>query len=166
MNIFVLDAEPRVAARYHHDVHVRVMIKEAAQMLSVAHRMLHDKPRDVYEMTHINHPCSRWARESSANYLWLYHLFRYLAEEYKLRFKKQHRSHMLLDRYLKHIPSNIDDNGLTSFVMAMPEQYRRPNAIEAYRHFYVATKLSFAHWSPPSYKPWWIHELLQERASQ
>ena len=166
MNIFVLDTEPRVAARYHHDIHVKVMVKEAAQMLSVAHRMLNDHPRDVYEITHVNHPCSKWVRESEANYLWLYDLFRYLAEEYKLRFHKQHKSYMLLNRYLQHSPSNIEDRGLTGFVQAMPLPYRGVNAIQAYRGFYVAEKLSFGHWSPPSSKPWWVHELLKQQELQ
>ena len=40
MNIFVLDKDPRVAARMLCDKHVPKMIVESAQMLSTAHRLL------------------------------------------------------------------------------------------------------------------------------
>jgi hypothetical protein len=40
MNIFVLDQNPFVAARYHCDRHVCKMILEYAQMMSTAHRLL------------------------------------------------------------------------------------------------------------------------------
>ena len=40
MNIFVLDKDPREAARMLCDKHVPKMIVESGQMLSTAHRML------------------------------------------------------------------------------------------------------------------------------
>ena len=44
MNIFVLDKDPREAARMLCDKHVPKMIVESGQMLSTAHRMLDGTP--------------------------------------------------------------------------------------------------------------------------
>ena len=82
MNIFVLDKDPRVAARMLCDKHVPKMIVESAQMLSTAHRLLDGTPekrpsrsgktiqtyysfndeRDdfYYLAVHKYHPCTTW----------------------------------------------------------------------------------------------------------
>lgn len=43
MNIFALDSEPKLAARYHLDRHCVKMILEYAQILSTVHRVLRGK---------------------------------------------------------------------------------------------------------------------------
>ena len=40
MNIFFIDRDPVLAARYHCDKHVPKMIVEYAQLMSTAHRLL------------------------------------------------------------------------------------------------------------------------------
>lgn len=44
MNIFYLDPDPVVAARYHCNKHVVKMVTETAQLLSTAHRLLDGAP--------------------------------------------------------------------------------------------------------------------------
>ncbi len=162
MNIFVLDTEPSVAARYHSDVHLRAMIKESAQMMSTTHR-LYKPDAPVYKITHVNHRCVRWVRQSVTNYEWLYDLFHYMHIEYVARFNKPHLSYTLLHEYLKEPPEYLDDIGLTTFAQAMPIMYRQPDVVQAYRNFYC-TKLHFCHWSPPGYKPWWVADYLLKQA--
>ena len=77
------------------DKHVVKMILEYGQMLSTAHRVLDgehkiiQKKRKVhyYELgstleayipkaTHVNHPCSKWVRENSNNYLFVFYSFK------------------------------------------------------------------------------------------
>ena len=49
------------------------MILESAQMLSTAHRVLDNITDDrLYNKTHVNHPSSKWVRESAYHYNWLY----------------------------------------------------------------------------------------------
>lgn len=162
MNIFILDIEPMVAAKYHSDIHLRAMIKESAQMMSTAHRVLDDRT-DVYKTTHINNRCMRWVRQSMTNYDWLYDLFCYMHEEYVSRFNKPHLSYSLLADKLREPPEYIDDIGLTPFAQAMPVEYQQPDVVQAYRNYYC-TKLHFCHWSPPAYKPWWVSEFLLNQA--
>lgn len=68
MNIFVLDSDPEIAAKYHTDKHVIKMILESAQMMSTVVRYV---GLDAgYKSTHLNHPCTIWARTSLSNWLW------------------------------------------------------------------------------------------------
>ena len=65
MNIFMLHQEPQIAAQYHCDKHVVKMILESAQLLCTA---LNEAGVPMpYRVTHKNHPCSIWVRESRAN---------------------------------------------------------------------------------------------------
>lgn len=84
MNIFVLDLDPVQAAKWHTDRHCVKMILESAQLLcSVFHMQGIDAP---YKLTHKNHPCAVWARESYSNFIWLLNLFEALCEEYTVRY--------------------------------------------------------------------------------
>jgi hypothetical protein len=114
MNIFVLDNDTRLAALYHCDKHVVKMILETAQLLCTAHRELDGDERaarlSFYRATHKNHPCAKWARETRANYLWLYDLLKWLLHEYTFRYSKVHkveRDGLFLK--LAEPPANIDD---------------------------------------------------------
>lgn len=44
------------------------------------------------------------------------------------------------------------------FALAMPDQYKREDPIEAYRAFYIGEKAYFAKWRPPSTIPYWFQE--------
>ena len=106
MNIFVLDKNPRDAARMHCDKHVPKMILETAQMLSTAHHV-YDTPQAplVYKKAHLNHPCTIWVRESVDNYSWAFELFRELNNEFVRRRGKKHLSWVKLKEHLSHTPS-------------------------------------------------------------
>ena len=47
MNIFVLDRDPELAAKYHCDKHVVKMVLESAQMMCAAHWMSHLRKNDL-----------------------------------------------------------------------------------------------------------------------
>ena len=68
MNIFVLHKDPVVAAQMQCDKHVVKMLLESAQMLCSPF----EPGSAPYRRSHYNHPCSKWARESSSNYQWLW----------------------------------------------------------------------------------------------
>ena len=83
MNIFVLDTDPIKAAQYHADKHVVKMITETAQLLNSTYYFTNEKDKASYKLTHKNHPCSIWARESLDNWVWLKQLGLALYDEYK-----------------------------------------------------------------------------------
>jgi hypothetical protein len=86
--------------------------------------------------------------------------------EYTQRYQKLHKCAALLqqledrsaeiwagtrfedhsDYYAEHTP----------FVQCMPEQYKRQNAVEAYRAYYKGEKAGFAKWRYPGTTPEWF----------
>ena len=65
MNIFAFDKCPMRSALWLDDIRKNKMILESAQMLSTAVRALcPDTTLEVYKTAYLNHPCSKWARQS------------------------------------------------------------------------------------------------------
>ena len=143
MNIFILDKNPKTAAEYHCDKHVVKMILETAQMLCTAH--WETGGQAPYRSTHKNHPCSKWARENSTNYLWLCELGMELCYEYTNRYGKTHKTQQHIEWLTKNIP-NLPDGKLTEFPQAMPDNYKSNNVVEAYRNYYMGEKRNIVKW--------------------
>ena len=140
MNIFLLDWIPRVAAEYHCDKHVVKMILETAQLLYTAHRCCgSDVPENAYKLTHKNHPCAKWVRESLTNYLWLASLGWWLCKEYTFRYGKTHKTESHIVWLLTNHPA-LPFREMTEPALAMPDIYKQANPIEAYRTFYRENK--------------------------
>ncbi|MBN2080871.1 hypothetical protein JW859_01565 [bacterium] len=224
MNIFVLHTDPVRAARYHCDRHVVKMTLETAQLLSTA--LAVENPAQaaqlqatglIYKPTHQNHPCSRWAAESLANFRWLARLGLALADEYSYRYSgRVHKSSAVIElcaliagvgrgeefrttiarrngkangqlhvngnqsnakrdkahgRVAQPQPSLILDpsglvefaftrwsarDALTRFAQAMPELYRREDAVAAYRNYYTRDKLAICQWTRRK-RPRWLN---------
>ena len=166
MNIFVLDTDPIKAAQLQCDKHVVKMIVESAQMLSTAHRILDghvytapsksgkrtvkhysltdfSAEQTLYKVVHASHPCTIWTMESACNYEWHYRHFEALCDEYTYRYKKTHKTDMILRLLLKQHPKNISNRGLTPFALAMKSnpECMFDDPVKSYRAFYK-TKLA------------------------
>lgn len=109
----------------------------------------------LYKASHVNHPCNIWIRQSAANYQWLFDLYFHLHQEYKHRYNKDHKSWVDLHDILEEWPDNIPitDNEIPlDFAMAMPDQYKSDDPVEAYRNYYIGEKsdiLSYTKRKPP-----------------
>jgi len=153
MNIFILDKDPTLAAQYQCDKHVVKMVLETAQLLCT---VVSDLGADVpYKATHRKHPCTLWAAESRQNFEWLVEHGISLAEEYTLRYDREHKSEAVIRLAAKH-SRLLPDKGLTPWAQAMPDEYKAACAVEAYRAYYIGEKLHFAVWSLGS--PYWVPE--------
>jgi hypothetical protein len=137
MNIFVLDLDPKLAAQMHTNRHVVKMITETAQILSAV--LLLNGQNATYKLTHKNHPCTIWARESLSNWMWLRELGLALHDEYKFRYGdfKEHKAALEIEKL--EIPT-IFDKGLTPFALAMPDEYKTDDPVESYRNYYLGAK--------------------------
>lgn len=168
MNIFFLDKDPHIAAMYHCDKHVVKMIVESAQMLSTAHRVLgHDgfcKSHKLYRATHANHPCSKWVRESSANYYWLHSLFEGLLHEYNVRYGRAGKNHASARLHipLLYLPDGLRSDAAPgvdwdSVPLCVADDCKVPgDPILSYRKYYLHHKWHFAKWKNGSKPFWWI----------
>jgi hypothetical protein len=154
MNIFVLDYDIDKCAEYHCDRHIVKMITETAQILSSVYYFTDEEYKAPYKLTHINHPCCVWARESLSNWVWLRDLGIALYNEYKYRYNdKMHKAGEVILTLEK--PS-IPDNGLTKQPQVMPEYCRRMDVVEAYRNYYIQEKQHILKYTRKAIPEWLI----------
>ena len=159
MNIFFLHENPFKSAEMHCDKHVIKMSLESIQMLCTAHHLtgsiIQENPEipKLYKSTHKNHPCSKWVRESIANYKWLALLAISLCEQYTIRYNKVIKSQSLCEHLAINYPM-LPNLPLTPFPQAMPKHFKSDDPIHSYRLYYAAAKFRFAKWknNPPE---WW-----------
>ena len=175
MNIFVTDHCPRISAQALDNKRVVKMILEYAQLLSTAHRLLDgsefegksisgrkamrwkledDRDSNLYLASHMKHPSGIWCRETTGNYMWLYTLWRNLMDEYTFRYGRHHVSERLIP-YLGNLPTNIKDGDITPMPQCMPEEYKTPDSIQAYKNYYIGAKKTMAKWKKRPIPEWW-----------
>jgi hypothetical protein len=155
MNIFFLDENPTLSAKYHVDKHVVKMILETAQLLCGVHHATDQVTDQVpYKLSHKNHPCAIWARESLSNYLYLCELGLELGKEYTYRYGKRHKSIEVIEWCIVNKP-NIPDIGFTKPAMAMPDEFKVDSVVESYRNYYMGAKSDLASWKNRE-KPFWF----------
>lgn len=154
MNIFVLDYNIEKCAQFHCDKHVVKMVLESAQLLSSVHRTHGEEVG--YSLTHKNHPCAIWARESRENYDWLYELALSLNDEYGFRYNKSHKSIQVIESLPS--PDYLPNKGLTPFAKAFgayaDECNKHSDVVEAYRHYYRVAKADIVTWKHRE-QPYW-----------
>jgi len=175
MNIFVLDEDIKKCAEYHYNVHSYKMIVEYAQLLSSVYYFTEDKNNivpvygmdgfllknkiivdnkefQIYQLTHKNHPCAVWVRESLSNWLWLKKLGLALYQEYKYRYEKDiHLSGEIIENL--QIPS-LKDIGMTKHPQAMPMEYMELDVVKAYRNYYRHAKKNLLKYTKREVPSW------------
>lgn len=165
MNLFILSLIQSEIARYMMDKHVSKILLEAVQMLCSAKRIL--DPDDevnerIYKLAHKNHPVTIWCRTSQENFIWTLDLIEELHKEWKYRYghpeTKMHKSYIMSLVLRENIPSKdkFEKQGLTPFALAMPDEYKCEDAVEAYRNYYMSPdKQKIASWKKKREKPEW-----------
>jgi hypothetical protein len=159
MNIFILDWDVKKCAQSHVDKHVVKMILETAQLLCGAHHAIGTTDNIPYKLSHKNHPCSIWTRESLSNYLYLCELGLELCYEYTYRYGKRHKSQDVIEWCIVNKP-NILDKGFTEPAKAMPDEYKVDDVVESYRNYYCGAKSGFAVWKGRE-APYWYENQLE-----
>lgn len=164
MNIFVVNADPRLAARDLPDKLIVKMPTESLQLLTPwafnAHGVYTQKPDGTnYGIKGFaHHPCAKWLYESPANVHWLLEHAFGMADEYWQRYNKYHGTLCGLNQiralvYKKH--NKEDSRYRTEFVQAMPEEFKIPgDAVTAYRNYINGYK-GYAEWRYSGKPDWW-----------
>lgn len=144
MNLFVLDENPVTAANYLCDKHIVKMQLECAQLLCAVSWM--NKVPAPYKLTHKNHPVLLWTAETLSNYNWVLEHGIAISKEYSRRYNKVHSCLEVLE-WCKDSGGKPKEGKLTTFCQTMPDEYKRGNAVDAYRAYYIGEKLKFAKWN-------------------
>lgn len=93
-----------------------------------------------YRPVHLHHPCTRWIRASTENYLFACYLAFAIGEEYKYRYGKVHMCTEHVLWLVDNVPK-IPELGLQTFAIAMKDEYKiSDDPIECYRHYYRTSK--------------------------
>lgn len=144
MNIFMLDNDLEKCAQMHVDKHVVKQLLEYTQLLCSAYYFTDEAEKSPYKLTHKNHPCSKWVRESLDNWLLLQELVVELYVEYQYRYSnKLHKSGELA---LTLTPPNLPYSGRTTLPQCMPDKYRHDDVVRAYRAYYNGEKQGLFNW--------------------
>jgi len=163
MNIFYIDSDPKISARQLVDDHIRKMQIESAQMLCTTfHHYGLDAP---YKRAHYNHPSTKWVRESMDHVSWLLEHGLEICKEFEIRYGKQHATRKVLlwvrdNLYL--LVGKIPYNGFTPPPQCMPDEYKKANAIEGYKTYYIEDKIKIKklNYNKLNNTPEWIKRLL------
>jgi len=100
----------------------------------------------VYAPTHINHPTAVWVRSSKANYEYTCKLGIALAEEYTYRYHRRHKTQDVLEHLSANVPCTFSQTPFVQPPLAMPDDVKCADAIDAYRTYYKKYKRAIAVW--------------------
>jgi hypothetical protein len=157
MNIFYINENPTIAAQQLADDHIRKMQIESAQMCSTAH--WETGTQAPYKRAHVNHPSTKWVRQSIQHYDWLIQHGLEICNEFTKRYGKHHKTQDVLE-WLQINKPNIQDNGFIAPPQCMPDEFKGPDTLEAYKKFYILDKVKIKKldWKKLNNKPEWIKE--------
>jgi len=162
MNRFIIEFNVEDIAKSLCDQHIVKMPLEEAQMLCTAlwhHAPEYAKEQDLYKPVHQKHPCTLWAMQTRANYIFAYKLYYAMLLEYQERYDKWHGAgkHIIaIKEGAKYIPEGWQTPHPQCFSgldhLKTDEQF----PIKAYREFYKADKLKFARYTKGRSMPEWM----------
>ena len=163
MNIFHLDKDPLLCAKYHCDKHVVKMILETGQMLCTAYQRHYGLKDDLYKPAYPHHPMTIWVGDSGANFSFTMKLFNSLLTEYTKRYNKVHKTSKIIlllnGKYKKWQDMKGD---FINPPLCMPDEYKLDDYVQSYKNYYIGEKMYFAKYNY-SETPHWLKEVIDAR---
>lgn len=153
MNIFVLDYDLKNCVEYYCNSHVVKMVLEYTQILSSVNRI--NGLDEGYKITHLNHPCVKWASECLDNWIYVRDLCEALNNEFKFRYGKSHKSWSVAKSL--SLPPLPKFGFITEQPQAMPNDVKGKDVVVAYRNYYIKYKKHLGVWFPRDI-PWWFNK--------
>jgi hypothetical protein len=164
MNIFFLSLNPKEIAKLSCDQHVVKIQLEICQMLYTAwffsgqeeyvreHAPLtKDGSKRGYKPAHKKHPMTMWIASNIENYLYACKIGLALSSEYTERYGKIHTCEQHLRWLYENHPSHFEERKSETAYYSnegipecMPDQYKCPDVVAAYKMYYVNDKAPFA----------------------
>jgi len=162
MNIFAIESDKHGnidwvrSAISQDNLRVVKMVLESCQMLCTSLNIIYDQQVTPYRSCHMNHPSTKWVRESSANFELLVEHTRALLAEYTERFGKIHKCQGVLDQILVlYDETMFNKHEPTKLPLCMPDEYKSDDVVESYRRFYASKpKVRY----PKAKIPTWFQE--------
>jgi hypothetical protein len=145
MNIFAIEGTGDkidwvASAKSQDNYRVVKMILESCQMLCTNLNHLYGKKVTPYRSVMLNHPCTKWARESACNFESLLIHTEALITEYEERFPgKTHKCKQVYNVCKSlYDPKLFPKQEPTPIALAMPDCFKSDNVVESYRKYYAS----------------------------
>ena len=136
------------------DKHIIKMITETAQLLSSTYYYTGEDGLAPYKLTHQNHPCSVWARQSLQNWLWLRDLGLAMYREYKHRYGA-HKTHKAGEIIQSLSPPQLCNSSFFVPPACIPEYcIISDNIVDNYRNYYNKEKRHLFKWTNRNVPHW------------
>ena len=166
VNLFYLDKNPKLCAKYYCDKHVNKIMIEILQILSQIHHEIGDSKPPYKKCTAIKPNLGPyvWAMKSISNYKYCADLAFYLLKEYKFRYSKnEHKCEKAIEWLSNNIPKKIKNKRKTKFILtdnikAYGEYF---SIVDASRYIYVDFKCKTDKWTKRE-KPEWYDKYLKD----
>lgn len=148
------------------------------ERMIIYERIYNDITSKIYRPTHLEHPCIKWASKHKQNFNWLCDLGLALANEYKYRWGKEHKSKEIIrncielnDKY-NIIPEQR--RGIFSEIKFEPviaEDCKvfdngTINTVNSYRNYYIKYKKNLSQYNKREKPDWIDNELYQRQNNQ
>ncbi len=167
VNAFWLDRDLDQAAAWHVDSHVTSALLECSMVLTTA-LDLRDYPddEDLY-VTHENHPLTRWAAESLANWEYLYDYVEAVHDEWLFRWDHDPEDcHGCWEVVRSLDPDTVASLDWPSEERTDPPQvtgeWSAEDYVDAYRIYYANEKRHLFEWSGGREEPPWLDEYVAD----
>ena len=167
MNIFAIEKTDcgsidwEASAKALDNYRVVKMILESTQMICTTINLLYESRVTPYKNAHINHPSTKWVRESSDNFENLVIHTLSMIEEYKERFEnRSHKSAIALDKALElYDPEMFPSQSSTPLPLCMPPEFITDDPVQSYRRFYCSKpRMRY----PKDKIPKWFEEMRKD----
>lgn len=155
MNLFRLDNNPLIAARYNQDLHCRKILLEASQLLAncySADQLVfspYTQNGTMRKHSHIHHPISKWVKETYGNFTWTLRHANALTYEFEFRFGKKHFCESFIFWCAKNSPHLLSSDlgevqtEQPQCFKAYPQCIVNGDPVAGYRNYYRTAKKSF-----------------------
>ena len=163
VNAFWLDRDLRRATAWLVDSHVTSSVFECSMVLTTAVQLRGYRAHDDLYYTHPEHPLTRWAAESHANWRYLREYAERAHEEWRYRWdhtqEETHGSWATVQ--------SLDDGAIRALDWPLDERTDPPQVtgrwtardyVDAYRLYYANEKRHLFAWSKDRAEPPWVSE--------
>lgn len=148
MNIFYLHPNIETCALLHCDKHVIKMQVEYSQMILTTYN-LHGI-ETPYKSTHINHPSTKWVRQSKHHINYLINLLFLLEKEWQYRYQhnKSHKSVSIVRNIITNFSIELPDIEFIEPPCCMPRELILFDEVyKNYQFYYLQNKKHMLKWT-------------------
>lgn len=161
VNAFWLDRDPEQAAAWLVDTHVTSSLLECSMVLTTAAQANGYPESEALYVTHEDHPLTRWAADSHANWERLYSFVRAIHDEWRYRWEHDadefHSCWTVVESIDRDVLAGLDwPSDEASDPPQVTGDRTAEDYVDAYRLYYANEKRDLFQWARGRTAPPWL----------